>query len=84
MPNNMEWTKGTIAMNQNMEWTTAMTRNHMEKTTATINPKIVVIVKCNNFNVNGLGINALPPALGAFATDETQAADEVGASYLRK
>ena len=35
-------------------------------------------VKCNNFNVNGLGINALPPALNGLATDETQAAAEEG------
>ncbi len=58
MPNNMEWTRSTIAMNQTMEWTTAMTTsNHMEKTTVTIHPKIVVVVtvkkiKCNNINVN--------------------------------
>ena len=32
-------------------------------------------VNCNNFNVNGLGINALPPALNGLATDETQAAE---------
>jgi hypothetical protein len=35
-------------------------------------------VKCNNFNINGLGINALPPALNGLATDETQAAAEEG------
>ena len=41
-------------------------------------------VKCNNINVNGLGINALPPALNGLATDETQAAEEgeVGASSI--
>ena len=35
-------------------------------------------VKCNNFNVNGLGINALPPALNGLATDGTQASAEEG------
>jgi hypothetical protein len=41
-------------------------------------------VNCNNFNVNGLGINALPPALNGLTTDETQASEEgeVGASSL--
>jgi hypothetical protein len=42
------------------------------------------IVKCNNINVNGLGNNALQPALNGLATDETQAAEEgeVGASSI--
>ena len=41
-------------------------------------------VKCNNINVNGLGINALPPALNGLATDEIQATEEgeVGASSI--
>jgi YVTN family beta-propeller protein len=40
------------------------------------------IVKCNNFNINGLDFGALPPALNGIEADEAQAADEgeVGAS----
>ena len=75
MPNNMEWTKGTIAMNQNMEWTTAIDKKPYGKDNSYDKSKDSSNVKCNNFNVNGLGINALPPALGALATDETQAAE---------
>ena len=56
----MEWTKGTKTMGQTMEWTAMETSIHMEKTTTTINPKIVSVnvkkILCNNFNINGLEI----------------------------
>ena len=59
----------------NRLWNGHMTRNHMEKTTATIHPKIVVYVtvkkiKCNNINANLNGdieVGA-SPALSALAT----------------
>ena len=86
----MEFSRSTIATNQTMEWTTAMTkRNHMEKKTTTTNPKIVGNVKCNNVNANlngfnGVQVGTLPTALNGLATDnEAQASadeGEIGAS----
>ena len=53
--------------------------------TTTTNLKIVVEIKCNNINANGLRNQwTLPPALNGLATDEAQAADEgeIGASSI--